>query len=136
MKRRETERKIINNDRLFSPPAITDETAAMSDSIDSTPIPSLDNVGGERGRERERELRAIPSSYHRVSLIGREMHGISSVERNETWANVMRGRAKIERPCGKHNFRTDRPANSVSPGRAKLNPIVSRAVVVTFIEPR
>lgn len=57
MKRRETERKIINNDRLFSPPAITVETAAMFDSIDSTPIPSLDNVGGERGRERERVAR-------------------------------------------------------------------------------
>lgn len=39
----------------------------------------------------------------------------------------MRGGAKIERPCGKHNFRTDRPANSVSAGRAKLNPIVSNS---------
>lgn len=61
VKRRETERKIINNDRLFSPPAITVETAAMSDSIDSTPIPSLDNVG-EGGRERVARDSIIVSS--------------------------------------------------------------------------
>lgn len=66
-------------------------------------------------RERERDSITVSTGipYREIDARDRKRNGTCRGEPHD---------AKIERPCGKHNFRTDGPANSVSAGRAKLNP--------------